>query len=192
MELFKDTGHFVDKKEDLPGIDLPKYYNWREFRFNPRRIIGLAVHSLISGRPRANYYTDSKQIFNERDKTPQRPFINYQKEDMIREDLVFQILDGRPHEMDGIYRLVDGHLRISDFNSSFMGLISGNYTSYLEEISKEVPAELIKKDEHNHINRRILRSRDNIERLLSAMKADEFPLPKFAATVEKNLRKYGY
>jgi hypothetical protein len=192
MGLFKDTGHFVEGKGQIPGIDMPKYYSWREIVFNPRRIIGIAVHSLVSGRPRDIYLTDGKHIFYERGKTPKRPPTDSQKEDIIREDLVFQIIDGRPHDICRIYELVDGHLRIADFNSSFVSVLFGDYISYLEKISKEVPAGLIREDEHKHIHRRVMRNRDHIARLLAAMKADEYPLPDFVATVEKKLREYGY
>ncbi len=188
--LFKDTGHFVEGKDQIPGIDIPKYYSWHEIGFNPRRIIGIAVHSLVSGRPRDIYLTNREHIFYEKGKAPKRPFTDSQKEDIIREDLVFQIIDGRPAEIDGIYESVDGHLRISDFNSAFTCVLSGDYLAYLEEISKEIPAGLIREDEHKHICRRILRNHDHITRLMAAMKADESPLPEFAAKLEKRLIEY--
>jgi len=147
---------------------------------------------LVSGRPRGIYLTNGEHIFYERGRTPKRPFTDSQKEDIIREDLVFQILNGRPHNVCGIYESVDGHLRIADFNSSFMGVNFGDYISYLEKISKEVPACLIREDEHRCIHRRALRNQDHIARLLAAMKADEYPLPEFAATIEENLVQYGY
>lgn len=192
MELFKDREHFVEGKDQIPGIDLPKYYSWHEIVFNPRRIIGVAIHSLISHRPRDIYLTNGKHIFYERGRTPKRPLTDSQKEDIIREDLVFEIIDGRPHDVCGIYELVDGHLRIADFNSSFAGVLFGDYISYLEKISKEVPAGLIRDEEHKHIHKRVLRNRDHIARLLAAMKADEYPLPEFAATVEERLWEFGY
>jgi len=189
MELIKDTGHFADGRKDVPRTD---YHRWHEIVFTANRFSGLAVHSLISGRPRDIYLTDGRTIFYEKGATGKKPFTDSQKEDIIREDLVFQIIDGRPAEIDKIYESVDGHLRIADFNSSFAHILFSSYMNILEKISKEVPAGLIREDEHKHIHRRVLRNRDHIARLLAAMKADGYPYHDFAATVEKRLREFGY
>jgi hypothetical protein len=193
MELFKDTGHFIEGKDQIPGIDMPKYYSWHEIVFNPRRIIGIAVHSLVSSKPRDIYLTNGKHIFYEIGNTPKISFTDSQKEDIIREDLVLGILDAVAPDIPGSYEEIDGHLRLADFSICFKGRLEDNpYFDYLEKISKEIPAGLIREDEHKCMHRRIKRNRDHITRLLSAMKSDESPLPEYAAGIEKRLKVYGY
>ncbi|MBW2966289.1 hypothetical protein KY342_04255 [Candidatus Woesearchaeota archaeon] len=188
MELFKDRGQFGTLPDDFGCYTIP---------FTPERIIGIAVHSLISHRPRDIYLTNGEEICLKKDKDQPKDLIDSQRIDILREDEMFHILCCQPPSTEEIYGVVDGHLRIAYFDLCFTDNVFDIYKDFLEKISKQLSAKqisinLIKQDEKNCINRRIKRECDRLTRLLSAMKQDESPLPKFAEKLEEKLKEYGF
>lgn len=183
MDLLKETGHFIDDKEDLPRE------GYSAVDFDPRRMIGLMLHSLLSDRPRANFYTDGKEIFYQNGGCSD---IN-KAEDAIREDEILKILNAAPVDYRTLYGEADGHLRVDDFDGSFQreGPDEIDYDRYLESISKDVPEHLIRKDEKIQIRGRVKRYHSNLVRMINTLKADK-ELVGYALQLEDGLKEFDY
>ncbi len=189
MEYLKKSGHFVDSEANLPTI-----FDYDKTRFSPKKIVGVMVYSMLSSKPRKNFYTDGRFIYYMKGEC-----VNWggegltatQKHDIIREDEVFKILDAHPSGYKNLYGAVASHIRISDFTPSFNGKGTNNseYHKLLEIISKEVPNSLIRQDEKNRISMRIHRNYNHLCDLLSALKSDKL---KISDRLEKTLAQYDY
>ena len=130
MEWLKEKGH-IGKKSDK------RYYG---MLFTPEKIIGLAVHSLLSHKPRERYYTDGEKIYFIKDEVAPKKedLTKTQKEDIVREHEMFQILSYTPHVVEDVYGLANGHLRIANFDNCFEGNTSNVYILYLADISRSI------------------------------------------------------
>jgi len=187
FNLFKNTGHFKTVSNNLRYCSIP---------FTPEKVIGLAVHSLISHRPRDIYYANKEKIHFLKDKTQPTILSDKQKEDVIRENEMFNVLCYQPPIIQ-VYGLVDGRLRISYFDLCFTDRKFDIYQHFLDQTEQEleekkISVELIKKDEQIRINKRIKRKEDHIKTLLDVMEKEESPLPRFAEKLEKKLKECGF
>jgi len=189
-ELLKQRMEFVEGEDSLP---VRHSYKYSKIPFSPERIVGLLVHSMLSDMPRAHFYTDGNYIYYFGNENTNFNPTRTQKEDIIKEDLLLEIIDAAPHNLKDSYETTNGHLRVSDFGSSFGGRQSNSpYFDYLRKISKEVPYNLLRKEERRNIRKVVQSESDDIANLLTALKTDKDPLPKFAEKLEKALAKYGY
>lgn len=186
LGLMKDTGHTASNGHGR---------GYRSFKFTPARLVGIAVHALVSGRPWEDYLTDSNKIYVPKNGAQRFDGSKRHKEDIVREDLVLRIINAAPSSVHDDFESVDGHLRVSDFSYAFGGRNEpGSYLDFLGELdeSKRFPAALVRQDEARHIRRRLSRNHHHVARLLEAMRKDEEPMPEFAGRLEKALVEYGY
>jgi len=178
------------------GNRVPKYdsHIWREADFSLEWMIGLIVHSFIGVvRHRNNYYTDGEKIYFPDGDEPLYIFTEQNKEDVLKEDLVLQILDACPPESKDLYGMNDLHYVLHDFTYCFKGYgIRTAYHEFIDKTAADIPAQIIRELAGKDINRRILRNRDHLTALLEALQQDPEPLPGYAATLEKSLREFGF
>jgi len=190
LDLMHDTGHFPGEKDRWSYGE-----GYRKVPFTPQGLVGIAVHALVSGRPWENYVIDEDGIHFPRNGAQGYDGSARHKEDVLREDLVLQLINAAPSNVRNDFESVDGHLRASDFSYAFQGRErEGDYLDFLREIaeSKGLPAGLIRTDEAKRIRRRVSRNHDYIARLLRAMRKDEHPMPEYADRLEEALAEYGY
>ena len=188
MEFLKETGHFIESEADLPHQDSHTY---KRVSFSPDTFAKLALHSWLSGKPRANFYANEREIFYQNGTQRKMELTPAQKEDIIREDEILRLLGEIPADPTRLYGEVDGHLRLDNFNYSGQNAHPKKYDTYLEEISYDVPANIIRKDERIQIGKRIKRHSENLSRLFAALKADRKSLPNICR-LEETLAKYEY
>ena len=129
------------------------------------------MHSLISSRPRSNYYTNGENIFFEKpkgEKIYELPDIEkVHKEDIAIEDFVLYILDAAPANIPDSYEEIDGHLRLADFSTCFKGRPHNHpYFDQLRTIKTEIPYALIRKLERKRLEGRIITNQDHLGKLL--------------------------
>ena len=187
-EFLKRFGVFIRSETELPSS-----YTYRKTPFTPQKMAGLVVHSLLSSTPEKNFYTDGRFIYYAQGRELDLGHLTQsQKQDVIREDEIFRILDANPSDYRSLYERVADHLRIMDFTPSFNGGGTNNsqYNRFLEEISKQIPYSLVRRDEQNKIFSRIQRNYGHLSDLLSALRSDKHE--DISDRLERGLTQYGY
>jgi len=178
------------------GNRVPKYdsHIWRETDFSLEWMIGLIVHSFIGVvRHRSNYYTDGEKIYFPDGGMQLCVFTDENKRDVLKEDLVLQILDAQPPGTERLYDINDLHYVLHDFTHCFRGYgVRTAYHDFIDKTAADMPAQFIKEHTGKEINWRIRRNRGHLTALLEAMQQDPEPLPTYAVTLEKGLREFGF
>ena len=188
MGFLKEFGVLISSETDLPSS-----YNYRKTIFSPQKITGLVVHSMLSSTPEKNFYTDGKFIYYAKGQEADLEHLSQdQKQDIVRENEIFRILDANPSDYTTLYEVIADHLRIKDFTPSFNGRGTSNsqYNRFLESISKQIPYLLVQHDEQNRISSRVMRNYKHISDLLSALRSDKYD--NLSDKLEKRLSQYGY
>jgi len=187
--LLKETDHYIERREEL------KYhFKFYGVDFTPRRLIGVIVHSMLSTVPREKYYANLKKIYFLKDRKPGKELTKEQKEDVIREHEIFQILSYMPTDVKMTYGLTarEKRLRIVNFDNCFEGNFSESYLQFLRDISKDVSTNVIC-DEAEAMENRIRKKSSELLRLFKAMRKEnggKSPFPEFADKLEKKLAEY--
>lgn len=199
MKFLEETGHLVEGEWDEAVQALASY---EVDETDPVSLIGYAVHSYLSSRPRAHFFTDGKLLFTSRDQTLREKYGAFQVadlprsflEDALREHEILMILAAKPEHPCDLYALINGHLRVRQFGSAFAGPASlastTLYDSFIREVAAQLPAATIQADERAGIARRLARNRPHLERLIGALHHDRAPLPAYAASLEASLAVY--
>lgn len=187
--LLKETKHYAERREDIK-------YHFRFYGvdFTPRRIIGIIVHSMLSSVPRERYYANLNKIYFLKDRKPEKELTKEQKEDLVREHEIFQVLSYMPDDVKMTYGLTDKEkrLRIVNFDNCFTEILSEDYLRFLTDISRDVSTKIIC-DEAERMKNRIIGKRDEIVKLFKAMRKEnrrKSPFPEFADKLEKKLAEY--
>lgn len=186
LGLMEDTGHLASNGHGR---------GYRSFDFTPARLVGIAVHALVSGRPWEDYLTDRDKIYVPTNGAQRFNGSKRHREDVVREDLVLRIINAAPSNVRDGFESVDGHLRVANFSYAFGGREEpGSYLDFLRKLDENegFPAALVRKDEATRIKRRVSRNHGHVARLLDAMRKDECPMPEFADALEGALAEYGY
>ncbi len=199
MRFLAEAGHAVEG-EWADEVQALAPYEVDEL--DPPSLVGFAVHSYLSGRPRANFFTDGKHLFTTRDKTLRGTYGLFRPadlpraylEDALREDEILTILRARPEGPCDLYAIVNGHLRLRQFGSAFADpseyATPTGYDMFRGYLAALLPAKTIVADERAAISRRLARSRGLLDRLVHALAKDGDPYPHYAAILEASLAPY--
>lgn len=186
LQLLNEDGHWLCQDTIVPR-------GYTQVPYSHEQAIGLFVHELLSIRPRAMFLTDGASLFFPGDKPLGQHAIS--RWDVLGEDLLLQILDARPANVDGLYSTIDGHVRISDFTSCFAGYDPNGQTEYSRRMAVLTSSDAAQYEIaqlKNRIRERAAANRDSLRQLVAALHNDEPPLPGYAAKLEETLRDYGY
>lgn len=172
----KERGHLL---YELPENDS---YNYIKKNYNPKSIIGIIMHSFLSGRPRKNYYFDNKHIYYPQSNKVPESLNKVHLEDIARESKIMDILNGSIYNYKLQFEETDGHLRLKKFDDIFQ-----KDPKKYQNIG-DISIKLIDIDEENNIKRRIQRKYHLIKNFMLVVKYSD--LKPYHEILKNNLEKY--
>lgn len=186
LEWLRQKGHSLPTSQDARK----KVQGYYGMPISPERIVGITMHSIVSGRPRSNFYTDGQKIYFHDAYPAPYELTPGKEEDTIREGEILRLLGARKRSIQETFAEEDGHLRIRNFDGLFSYNASRPITGFYKY--KELPGGLIIKDEKKKMKKRIQRNLRLIQELLEVLKSEEPPMPDYGKKLEDSLREFGY
>ncbi len=175
----------------IPGEDvLPQSRDYDVLPFSPQAMVGLIIHSLLSSRPRSNFYTDRKNIYYVKDERI-GTLDSQLHQDLVREYLIAKILSYPPASTNDEFMVrfggYDGHARLNNFQNAFQSDHSDGGDRF---IASGTLTDLIQQEERHLIQARLRKSLPILKELILALEQDEPPLPIYAEKLMKTLSEY--
>ncbi len=175
----------------IPGEDtLPQGRDYDAIPFSPQAMVGLIIHSILSSRPRSNFYTDRTKIYYVKDERT-GTFNSQLQQDLVREYLIAKILSypsaGSYDEFITRFGSHDGHLRLNNFQNALQLDSVDSDKSFL---ASGTLTDLIQREERHLIQARLRKSLPILKELILALEQDEPLLPIYAENLMKTLSEY--
>lgn len=175
----------------LPREDgLPQGRDYEAIPFSPQAMVGLIIHSLLSSRPRSNFYTDRTNIYYVKDERI-GTLDSQLHQDLVREYLIVKILSYPPASTNDEFMVrfggYDGHARLNNFQNAFQSDHSDSGDRF---IASGTLTDLIQQEERHLIQARLRKSLPILKELILALGQDEPPLPSYAEKLMRTLSEY--